>query len=901
MAYGLAYFGEFYDLDGLGHRVEIRNINKLDDTGAIRMTITERPVVSELPSQDRFDVIFSKGLTLRVSNTKAEGQLFYAPLFGVPETDNRVDYYFDPSPGVFETGLLQFRGYVIPALYTDILGALPNAIEINANDRISSLKNELYPGPPDDEGFLFPVIKYLDDMLKLTGVSLPIVVQCQLFAENHLQATTETFIDQTYLDKEIFLKSNGDINDAYTMVREILKPMMLRIYQDISPDNKELSWIIERIPEMNTTPLYYTRYTDGVKTNSFTWAPEIHDLITEDKMLDGENTLSYQSGYKTVELTFDLLKYSNLLLIATLLKAQDSNITTGLDPVFGAPAPIKEWKKHETVTLYDPVNSRNLFQIQPFGTYEANNPPATSDELDGLWTETNFSFLTPGDTLSITVEAEYSINSFDTFVKGQNQHCILEVWLFENPSIPGLASSPEGYIIETISAGEPLGDWRFVLNPSGVPLDPLDPVSVADAYARMIRTHVFAADNTDYNVAANRTHEFVFEIPLQVLMANAFGDYTLMVKLVPFHYGDDLDNNDLAAALVLPTRVGVNKFELTVDNIEVDNVYEGTLNTDFTERYTDNYKVAELPTLNYKNSFLYSDYKRTKGWSLFGSIDPYINIMQEYFDWLFNTFQIPRFSIVGSVRGQARPFRVLYNEPEVTGKLYYQVGLKHSLYRAISELTLAEYAPDLPATIEKDYTIIVNADGVEFGDTTISPDGLTLTVTLNYGTCVSSPSHYLNKWYYEVLITSGPTPGVGISSPSKITPGADVAPGDDPFSVALDGSTGKVWQNAQEQIDYLVDGQFGPGDIVGVAVDFSNYEIQFFINGVSAGAPVGFFSTADNRWGPGFGSRGQGDGLVATMNTGQTAFSFPQNIPAKWNDGWFSTIYDFDPTDDGDL
>jgi hypothetical protein len=879
MAYGLVFYGEFWDHDGNPHRVEIRNINKPDDLGAARMSMAEKPLVVDLPPGDRFDVIFSKGITIQVSNTLAEGLLYYAPLFGVAETDNRVDYY--------DNGLLIFQGYLIPSLYTDVIGSLPHIIEINANDRLSSLKNELYAGPQDPQNFnnfLSSYIVLIDEMLKLTGLNLDIIVQCQLFAENHTQATTETFIDQTFVDREIFIKSNGDINDAHTMLSELLKPFMLRIYQDIAPDNKQLSWIIERIPEMNDNPLYYTRYRDAVKFDSFTWAPEVQNLVTGKKMLDGDNSLSYQSGYKTIELTSSLRRYQNQLLLNTIFNADE--ILSGISPISEI-ASFKQWKRHDTVQIAEGAKFRILADNV---TYAPANPPGSTGELDGVYTTIGTTFLTPGDTLSVEVVAEPTFSILRNQLLDQNFICVLEIWVYDNLFLPGI--SPQGYMIETVIDGEGQGDWRLNTTPTGVPLDPLDPISVADAFARQFKAHVFANDNTDYQVAENRRATFNFEVPLDLVLSSAFGDFNIAVKLTPFLVGDNLDNNDLDDAIPLVGFIPVQEFNLSINNIDVNNVFEGELESSFTERYVDSYLISELPTLNYSNNLLYSNYVRTKGWSMFGSDAPYINIIEEYFNKLFQTFQVPRYAIVGSVRGVLEPFRVLYDEPEMTGKRHYQLGSKSNAHRAITELTLAELVTNEPVDIIKNYATFVTGDPL----VATFPSGLQL------GTALTSPWHYLNKWYYEVLIEGDLNPGVGIASPSTNTDpsgGPNGVPiGFNEWGVALEGSTGDWYQN-NVGTPLGVGAQFGDGDLMGVLVDFSTATIEWFKNGVSVGSGV-FSQSSDNRWGPAIGKRDTvaGTGLTATINTGATAFTYPGSIPSKWNIGWYSTIYDFDPNTD---
>lgn len=868
MAYGLAYFGEFYDYDQGTNRVEFRDINKPDDTGAHRMVIAEKPVVWEQKNSQRFGQIFSKGISVKVSNQLSEGPLFYLPMFGGAETDWRVDYYYKAE--------LVFQGFVVPALYSDSIDSLPNIIDISATDGLSRLKEPYYQGP---DGFgPVPLITMLKECLDFTGLALPIDISCRLFADGQNTTDDTTLFDQSYVDKEILITSNGDFRRAADVVTEILEPFMCRIYQGAAIDGI-LVWIIERIPELQEDPMTFVRYVDGIYFSNYIRAQDIRNLISDVPMLKGENALGYQSGYKKAELTFDLIKYENLLLLGTIFDATEYPTGT----LFWVQLPLyKEWNQIDNISIYqnaftiDPgaISPDTVFYIQAETGYTGDNPPASTGEMDGVWTRTSFTYSQAGEALRIKATAVFPPGTSFNLLKGQNVICIFELYFYD-------VVGSDGFPIETISNGERLGDWRFVLTPNGVPVDPLDPVSVADAFGRVFDWHVFADDNTDYSIRENRTHEFQVEIPLADLLAEGYRDQDILVKLVPFHYGDDIDNNDLDDAIPVPGVIAVEDFNLSVSNLDMNNVFEAEIDTNSIETYSVNMLINEVANLNYKNGLINAAFKRLSGWAP-NLVDPFKPLIEIYFLQLFQTFNVPRFSIVGSIRSALVPFHAFFQEDEFTTKLFYQTGYKHSFHRGIAELTLAEHIVDDGVTLGL-LTNTFNPFDIGLGGSLSESERRLTTDGTGYGTTPGNVGKLAGQWYYEAEIISG-TPLIGIgTAQSNGVGGSNDFLGQNFQGVALHGGTGNVWQN---NVSTPTPFTFGPGDIVSVDVDFATLKISWQINGTPTLSYT--FIPALLPWSPAAGDKETADTSDTRINCGQDPLLYTP--PPRYNPGWFNSI-----------
>jgi hypothetical protein len=894
MAYGLAYFGEFYDLDGRPNRVEIRDLNKPDDTNPHRMTMMrDKPISWTLPDQSRFGTIYSRGLSIHVSNSITEGPLFYQPMFGGPETDFRFDLYQD--------SLLIFQGFVIPALYQDYIGPFPHAIEISANDRLKSLVNIDYAGPPDSESSLLSLITILDDCLKLTGLDLPIEISCGIFAEYHLQAASDTLFDQTYVDQGILLTTNGDLRNAMDIIADLMKSFVLRIRQERSQDDGALVWKIERISDLDDASKNWVRYVNAVKTTFFSVAPTTITFGNDPGQLPelkDENGLTYQSGYKTIELTLQLQKVDNLLFIPPIFNTIGAFEQAPGVSQPGLQALRKRWFRNSNVNIIETPFSEAALGIQGTSDYPSGNVPETTAEFDGAWTTVPMSYTNSGEVLNINIEATFDE---DSLFKGQNIDCVVEVYAYQRDS------GQEGYIIQTIDNGTELNDWRLITNPDAI-TDPGDtPQQVADSYARIIKWHVFDDDQTDYSLVDNRTHNFDIPIPLFKVFGNEYRDWDIGVKIIPFRRGASLVNNALTGSVVIENVVAMTPI-VTVTSVEMENVWEATIQENFIEKYTDEVVFTETVNQNYKNALLYPAGDRIQGWAyLNDDEDPYDPLVQLYFEDLYRAFQTARFAYVTAVRSGVLPLSNFYFEGQFTNKTYFVTGYKHNFHRAVGELTLAEFVDSSEdIELETDYNVFdenrIGKNG-ELSNGNLQWSWPVDDASDGHGTTAGTIPKNSNKWYCEfeiITLEPGYTTSVGVGTPqSYLNPlsptGEDNIMGTDEYSLGY-WSNGSVYQNGI-LLDTLA--TYTVGDIISVAADLSQKAktITFFKNGIFAGiVNITFFD--DTRWSPCVGQTGgtpAGPGITylsTQLNSGATPFAYTPGL-IHFHRGWFANIFDF--------
>ena len=887
MAYGLEYFGEFWDFDGGAHRVEYRFVNKPNDLDAHRMTLAEKPLVIDQPDRGRFAAVCSRGLYVQAVNTLEEGTLFYARMFGGAENDWRVDYYYN--------GTLHFRGFVIPRLYTDSISSFPKIVEINANDRLSRLEDVKFDGGQFGPGTL-SLIDLVSLMLELTGIVLPISIACRLFSERQTVSPTTTLFDQTYIIKDILFTSNEDLRSALTLLDEALKTFRCRVYQGVADDNGELNWIIDRIPYTVAPVMHYVRYENAVAVGSYDRTQTPQNLVSDIKMIKNDNAVSYQTGYKVAELGLSLQRFTNLISPgrAVLL------LGTSVSEMHNQKAPYREWLERLTsggttsvVNVFpaDP-NGRTtdlFFALQPVpSAYNSANPITGRAYLDGIWTLTNFTSQ-PGATLNIEVEASYT----GTLFLGENHICILEIFIYDqDPVVPTF-----GYLVETTVAGEPQGDWRLQ-SPNFPPADPDDPFDVANAYARVFKAHVFANDNTDYNDLENRTANYEWTIPLEPVLGSGNREFQVGVKLVCFRYGVDAQDNSLKDSTVYGTPVVVRSFDVNVTNIEMDNVWEATIDTNFIERYSENFLFAELNTVNYANTLRFSDGSRIFGWAEEENLtDPYQPLLQQQFKALYEQFQVPRFSVVTNTRQPFVQLTQLFQELETTGRVYYLTGVKSNARRAVTELSLVEVSEPGTIDFEVDFNVF-NANRLGVGATLSEGDrriNISPGAADEYGTTAGTKPKDYNRWYveFEIINVGTGTTIIGISSDRSGDPGGTIL-GEFQTHVGY-RNTGEIYQ--QNSV-IATRSTWTTGDVIGMEVyiydpntvtDNDAGEIQIYKNGTADGAPFAFIRP--DFWSPAAG-RLNGGNIDIRINCGQDSFTIPALSP-RFNPGWFSTVFEF--------
>lgn len=153
---------------------------------------------------------------------------------------------------------------------------------------------------------------------------------------------------------------------------------------------------------------------------------------------------------------------------------------------------------------------------------------------------------------------------------------------------------------------------------------------------------------------------------------------------------------------------------------------------------------------------------------------------------------------------------------------------------------------------------------------TLSGGNLTATCT-GYSNVISTKTVAMgSKAYWEVTVgtLTGVGPYIGVGNSFTTT-----YPGDYPYSIGYN-SGGVVRQNSGAAVGSIA--SYASGDIIGIALDLSAYQITYYKNGVSQG-------TFSIQSGYAYYAAYGGNGGTTVTNFGATAFSYA--VPTGFNAG----------------
>lgn len=141
-----------------------------------------------------------------------------------------------------------------------------------------------------------------------------------------------------------------------------------------------------------------------------------------------------------------------------------------------------------------------------------------------------------------------------------------------------------------------------------------------------------------------------------------------------------------------------------------------------------------------------------------------------------------------------------------------------------------------------------------------------------------SQSRSSGKYQFELTI-SGTTPVASLLGVATSAASLSNYPGSGTGSWAYYASDGHFYN---EGSDSAYGSSFTAGDIIGVVVDFSAGTLKFYKNGVDQG--VAYSGTAGKTLYPIFGSGSSSavNAYTATINTGQSSFSYPVSGASAW-------------------
>lgn len=202
--------------------------------------------------------------------------------------DYKVELIFDPNG----TPVVDYIGYNQTEIYTEPFEQKPYPTMLKFTCGLSHLRYVRW----DNSGTLYSDQKSLIEILRLATNKLPdglaIREFINVYENNQNSTTTDSTLNQTYLDSELFKKITKAEGQAieqnafmcYQVIEEILKSFRCHIYQ------AEGKWYIIRKQEYKDTTMYWREFNPRVGSESTITVDNTGNLTTNKRTVTNANT-----------------------------------------------------------------------------------------------------------------------------------------------------------------------------------------------------------------------------------------------------------------------------------------------------------------------------------------------------------------------------------------------------------------------------------------------------------------------------------------------------------------------------------------------------------------------------------------------------------------------------------
>lgn len=285
MSYDLKYQSDFYNSPPAKKLVSIKLYKK--DYGVHDIIPLRTSEVSvEFNYQDRFTPIAGTGAKIIFINQGTFSSL--EDLLTSLEKQFLCTIEYD--------GDLVFQGFSICDLNEQQF--MPKAkITVQFTDYLRRLESD-YLSCINDIGINTSIFLILQEALDKIGLNYPLYVNSTLFEENMNAGVTDTFLEQTFIEDNMFFTSANEYDNTYDVINKILKSMGAILY---SHGNK---WILERYEDITRTGdwvIFSDISSSGELGASISSLKESYNKQSNNfNHVDGSQILAYDSGLKTL-------------------------------------------------------------------------------------------------------------------------------------------------------------------------------------------------------------------------------------------------------------------------------------------------------------------------------------------------------------------------------------------------------------------------------------------------------------------------------------------------------------------------------------------------------------------------------------------------------------------------
>ena len=385
MAYGLKYQSDFYNIYGKAISIKIYKRNYASTSS----TLTTIQAEISFNFQDNDTPIAGTGAKIVILNEGAYTSL--QDLLTSKEKEFKCTIEHD--------SVLVFQGFSLCDLNEQQF--MPKArIVIQFTDYVRRLEGN-FLACLSDIGINTSVFNVIQEALVDIGLDYPLYINSTLFEENMDNGTQDTFLEQTYVENNMFFTTANTYDNAYEAINKMLRSFGAFLY---SHGNK---WVIERQEDITRTGDWVVFSAIDSSGESSEADAVVSSLKEEYNKQDGD--FDYIEGSQTEGYESGLQKLILDLKDKQLASFVFNNYT--LDMLVGTPLDdleLRTWYRHGNVI---PVSVGYAYQdIQTYfeWTYTYSLPPTTFD-TQGLYYRFAIQF-SPSENTPIVMNISYKMS-----------------------------------------------------------------------------------------------------------------------------------------------------------------------------------------------------------------------------------------------------------------------------------------------------------------------------------------------------------------------------------------------------------------------------------------------------------------------------------------------------------
>lgn len=308
---------------GVRHRLEFTDLHHISEK-AVRYDIEERAYVGPIEEMCGG----GKPITVRYEGDRDDGSVALVPshvvLQVLVETNGQYTHLHQSDDRKYRGKLyigddflsleLYHVGYAIPEFHAEPYLFEPYPLEVTFSDQLGEMKNLDFLDINDNKfkGDL-KCIKIISEVLKKTGLELPIRCGINVFEETMAQAVTDDPLDQAYVDSRIYYGAN-EPDKCNDVLKSLIEPFRAQMFQSMGV------WWIIRLSDSVGTFAYREFDFNGDYDSNSTFNP-IKELDTPTAIRAGAGAmfanasqrLEYLQNFGYFAITHDLRKDGNLI------------------------------------------------------------------------------------------------------------------------------------------------------------------------------------------------------------------------------------------------------------------------------------------------------------------------------------------------------------------------------------------------------------------------------------------------------------------------------------------------------------------------------------------------------------------------------------------------------------